>query len=98
MFPLLLGAKVFQNNVFLLKFVQNSGAGSRFCFSVSKKISKSAAVRNRLRRAGYRFLDRYVSQIKSKTLVIFYFRVLPKNNEEIIKNMELILKESKLIK
>jgi ribonuclease P protein component len=98
MFPLLSnGAKVFKNNLFSLKFAFQDGADSRFCFSVSKKISKSAVVRNRLRRAGYRLLKKHLSEIKPKILANFSFKVVPKNDEEIIKNLESILKESKLI-
>ena len=97
MFSLLLeGAKVFKNNLFLLRFISESKS-SRFCFSVSKKVAKSAVARNRLRRAGYRLLEKYLPEIKPKILAIFSFMIIPKNNEEIIKNLELILKESKLI-
>lgn len=93
--------KLFKNNLFLLRSAPSVSLGeleSRFCFSVSKKVAKSAVVRNRLRRAGYRFLENYLPQIKSKSLVVFSYRLLPKNNEEIAKNLESILKESKLIK
>jgi ribonuclease P protein component len=96
MFPLLLrGAKVFKNNVFLLRFVSEIG-GPRFCFSVSKKVAKSAVVRNRLRRAGYKELQKYIPRIKSNVLAVFSFRIVPKDNEEIIKNLESILNDSLL--
>jgi ribonuclease P protein component len=99
MFPLLSnGAKVFKNNLFLLRFVPNGGLGSRFCFSVSKKVSKSAVVRNKLRRAGYKALVEYISQIKPKIIVLFSFKAVPKSSDNITKNLESILKESKLIK
>jgi ribonuclease P protein component len=99
MFPLLSsGAKTFKNNLFFLKFVPQNDPGSRFCFSVSKKVAKSAVVRNRLRRSGYRLLLRYISDIKPKIITIFSFKTVPKNDEEIIKNLESILRESKLIK
>ena len=100
MFPLLLnGAKVFKNNLFLLRFVPQSGPSpsrSRFCFSVSKKISKSAVVRNRLRRAGYRLLEKYVPQIKPNILASFSYRAVPKSEDDIIKNLESILNDSLL--
>jgi len=100
MFPLLSnGAKVFKNNVFLLRFVSNKGeSNSRFCFSISKKVAKSAAVRNRLRRIGYRSLNKYLPNIKLNVLAVFFFKIVPKSDEEIIKNLENILKESKLIR
>jgi ribonuclease P protein component len=96
MFPLLLdGAKVFKNNVFLLRFVPLDGI-SRFCFSVSKKVAKNAVARNRMRRAGYRLLEKYIPKIKSTVLAVFSFRTIPKNDEEIIKNLESILNDSLL--
>jgi ribonuclease P protein component len=98
MFPLLSSeSKTYKNSLFLLKFVPQNGE-SRFCFSISKKVAKNAVVRNRMRRAGYRLLEKYLPDIKIKILAVFYFRIIPKSNEEIIKNIELILKESKLIK
>lgn len=98
MFPLLSnGAKVFKNNLFLLRFVLVSGEkNSRFCFSVSKKVAKSAVVRNRLRRAGYRLLKKYINQIKPNVLAIFSFRAAPKDEKEIIKSLENILNDSLL--
>jgi len=99
MFPLLSnGAKVFKNNLFLLRFVSGNEQNNRFCFSVSKKIAKNAVVRNRLRRAGYRLLQKHLPKIKPNTLTLFSFKTVPKNDEEIIKSLESILKESKLIK
>ena len=100
MFPLLAdGAKVFKNNLFLLRFVPNNEQkNSRFCFSVSKKVAKSAVVRNRMRRSGYNLLKKHIPQIKPNTLATFSYRAAPKNNDDIIKNLESILKESNLIK
>lgn len=99
MFPLSLsGVKMFNNKLFSLKLVLKSDGESRFCFSVSKKVAKSAVARNRLRRAGYHLLARYLPEIKSNILAVFYFKSMPQDNEEIAKNMKSILKESKLIK
>ena len=97
MFPLLSnGAKAFRNNLFYLKFVLGNELGSRFCFSVSKKVAKSAVVRNRLRRTGYRLLEKYLPKIKPNILAVFSFRAIPKNNDDIIKNLESILNDSLL--
>lgn len=99
MFPLLLnGAEVYRNNLFLLRFVPNQEKISRFCFSISKKVAKNAVVRNKMRRAGYRLLKKYLPEIKPGLLINFSFKALPRNNEEIIKNLESTLKKSKLIK
>ena len=98
MFPLLSnGTKTFKSNLFLLRFVSKDGP-SRFCFSVSKKIAKSAVVRNKMRRAGYRSLEKHFPEISSNILALFSFRTIQKNDEEIIKNLKSILTESKLIK
>lgn len=98
MFPLFSkGAKTFKNKVFFLKIVQNSEMGSRFCFSISKKIVKNATVRNRLRRFGYREIERYIHEINPRILAIFSFRAKPKNDEDASNNFRSILVESKLI-
>ena len=97
LFPLFtVGAKTFKNSLFFLKLVPYE-AESRFCFSVSKKVAKSAVVRNRLRRAGYRILSQFLPEIKSKVLVVLSFKTVPKNNEELEKNLEAILKIANLI-
>jgi ribonuclease P protein component len=97
MFPLLSnGGKVFKNNVFLLRLAPGIGKEARFCFSVSKKIAKSAVVRNRLRRTGYRLLQKYLPEIKLNVLALFSFRKIPKDEEEIIKQLESILNDSLL--
>jgi ribonuclease P protein component len=98
MFPLLSkGAKVFRNGLFSFRFVPNIGS-SRFCFSVSKKVAKSAVARNRMRRAGYGEIKKYIPEMKSNVLAFFFFNKIPKNGEEVAENIESILKESKLIK
>jgi len=100
MFPLLAnGSRIHKNNLFLLRFVEvGSEPNSRFCFSVSKKVAKNAVMRNKMRRAGYRLLEKYLSEIKFKILAVFSFRTIPQTDEEIIRNLESILLESKLIK
>lgn len=98
MFPLLSnGAKTFKNSLFLLRFVLK-GKPSRFCFSVSKKVAKNAVARNKMRRAGYRLLEKHLSAVLPNVLALFSFRTMPKNDGEIIKNLKSILTESKLIK
>ncbi len=99
MFPLLSSKEVasFGNELFNFRFILSDESNSRFCFSVSKKISKSAVVRNRIRRAGYRILSKNIGNIKSGVIAIFRFKKLPKNDDEIESNINLILKGSKLI-
>ena len=94
MFPLLTkGAKVFRNKLFLLRLVPLDEKNGRFGFSVSKKVAKSAVVRNRMRRAGYRELEKYLPQMKFNVLALFVYQTVPKNND-IIKNLESILNDS----
>ena len=91
MFPLLSnGAKIFKNKLFLLRFVLESNQKiSRFCFSVSKKVARNAVTRNKMRRAGYRLLKKYLSEIKPEVIALFSYRVIPKDEEEIIKTIRL---------
>jgi len=98
MFPLLKKGKMYKNNLFLIKIASQPDPSSRFCFSVSKKIAKNAVMRNKMRRAGYRLLKNYIDKIKPNYLTFFSFRMIPKDDTEIIKNIESALLESKLIK
>jgi ribonuclease P protein component len=98
MFPFLNGGKTHKNNIFYLKFVLKPESQSRFYFSVSKKISKSAVARNRIRRAGYQLLQKYLPELKPNILALFSFKMMPKNDDDMAKSLGLILKESKLIK
>jgi len=96
-FPLLSNkAKTFRNNIFSLRYVPNTKPGSRFSFSVSKKVAKNAVARNKLRRTGYRLLKKYLPRIKTDILASFSFRTMPKSDDEIIKNLESILNDSLL--
>ena len=106
MFPLLnKGARVFRNKLFLLRIVSLPGtSSSRFAFSISKKVAKSAVVRNRMRRTGYRLIKKYIKEIPSDLLVSFTFQNLPKEKikkeieKEVEENLKNILLESKLLK
>lgn len=98
MFPFLFkGGQTYKNGVFLLRLAVKQGQKSRFSFSVSKKISKSAVVRNRLRRTGYRLLQNRLDGIKPNVYALFSFLKLPTNKGEISEHLEDILKKSKLI-
>lgn len=55
-------------------------------------------MRNKMRRAGYRFLSDIINDIKPDTLGIFYFKRVPKDNKEIEDSLNSILKKEKLIK
>lgn len=98
MFPSLLeGAKIFKNNLFLLRFKETEGL-SRFAFSVSKKVAKRAVVRNKMRRYGYGTLVKYLDKIKSGVLAHFSFREEPKDWVDVDKNLAESLKKTNLFK
>ncbi len=98
MFFFLAGVKqVYKNDIFLLKFVSKSGMPSRFCFSVSKKTIKSAVARNRLRRLGYRLIQKHLNEIKPGILAVFSFIKIPPDENGAELALKTILKKSKLL-
>ena len=98
LFPLLRKAKIFKNQLFLLKLTSSPSKESRFAFSVSKKIAKKAILRNKCRRWGYRTIQPLLPQIKSQIMAQFSFLKVPKDSEEVSENLYAILKTSKLLK
>ena len=47
---------------------------SRFSFSVSKKVTKGAVDRNRLRRVGYSVIEKSIERIKKGYFLFFVFK------------------------
>lgn len=72
-----LKGKKFNSPALLLNLAMNnngvSGGESQFSFSVSKKVSKSAVSRNKLRRRGYSSIER-LKNIKPGFQAIFSFK------------------------
>lgn len=97
MFPLVSKGKAVSSDIFLLKFVNLKQTGKMFCFSVSKKIAKNAVLRNKLRRSGYRLIEKYIPLIKTNVLAVFYFKKIPESDEKMEKSIKFALKESKII-
>jgi ribonuclease P protein component len=91
------GAKNFRNKMFLIRLMSTIDGASRFCFSVSKKVAKSAVVRNKLRRMGYNFLVKQPKALQSKKMAIISFLLVPTNKSDFESNLNSILIESKLI-
>ncbi len=54
--------------------MDNDGLKSIFSFSVSKKVSKSAVVRNKLRRRGYSVIESNISNIKPEHFLFFSYK------------------------
>lgn len=59
---------------FYLSKILNEGGVSKFAFSVSKKVSNKAVVRNKLRRRGYSVIRKYIKQIKPNYYCFFVFK------------------------
>lgn len=98
MFSLFLNkAKTFRNSLFLLRIARQTGPDSLFSFSVSKKVSKSAVVRNKMRRSGYRSIEKFMSKIGSGNLLNFVFKKVPQNDNEVAEKIKDLLIESKLM-
>ena len=61
--------------LYLSKISPNSDKKpSKFSFSVSKKIAKSAVDRNRLRRRGYSIVSKYIKTTKSGFYCFFSYK------------------------
>lgn len=64
----------FYSNNFVLRFSKNELSKSRFCVVISKKISKKAVIRNKIRRRIYEIIRLNYDKIKPG----FDFMILPK--------------------
>jgi ribonuclease P protein component len=75
---LFLNGKRFNSSAFLMNLVTKDKAFSsndtRFSFSVSKKVSNSAVLRNKLRRRGYSVVEKNIEKIKTGFLISFSFK------------------------
>lgn len=97
MFPLLnSGAKFYQSDIFLFKYLEKKD-NKRFCFSISKKVAKKAVLRNRLRRWGYDGVRTYLEGIKNNVIILFVYKKIPKNKDEVLENIKYLLNKNKLI-
>ncbi len=73
LFPLLMGGKSFAGEFFSVKVSASPDkATSRFAFVVSKKVAKTAVMRNRLRRRGYAALRPLIPSLARGRLVGFF--------------------------
>lgn len=89
-------ANVFgSNDLFSLRAIEKGLPNSKISFSVSKKVAKSAVVRNRLRRFGYRSVESIIDSIKNY-LIVFYFKKIPKGFEEVEEGVKDLLNKTKI--
>jgi ribonuclease P protein component len=66
-------------------------AKTKFSFSISKKTAKTAVMRNKLRRIGYKAVQEAIDRIKNNYLVIFYIHSIPKNTEDLDADVKNVL-------
>ena len=85
------------SDVFSIKFLENQKKGKRFCFSISKKITKKSFLRNKIRRWGYLEIKDYLDNLKDGIIALFIFKKIPQNRTEIKENLKYLLKKNKLI-
>ena len=89
--------QIYSNKFLLVKLVPYAGVGSRFSVSVSKKRSKSAVVRNKLRRLGYNLITQHANKIKKPILLQVSWLAIPKDKEEALVALENLLDKMKII-
>lgn len=87
----------FASPIFFLKTKKFSGKGPRFAVSISKKISKSAVLRNKFRRLAMKVLQKHLDEIKSHTLVWLSYKEIPKETNKIEEDILNLFKKSKII-
>jgi len=74
-FPYILkNGKRFNSPIFLLYVAKNNESKSKFAFSVSKKVLKTAVERNKYRRRGYSVIKNKLKLIKTGYFFFFSFK------------------------
>ena len=71
------GRKYFSDSfiLYIAKFTQEeAGHPSKFSFSVSKKVSKLAVSRNRLRRRGYSVISKHIKRVGGGYFCFFVYK------------------------
>lgn len=71
---------------------------SRFSFSISKKISKTAILRNKIRRQGYKVISNNLKRIKDNFLVRLSIHTIPPSFSEFETDIENLLIKTDMIK
>jgi len=86
--------------LFTLRYVKNREKESRFVFIVSKKVNKSAVIRNRIRRQMSEGVADLLTKIKPGYDFLFTAKknAQGKTTEEIYKEIESNIKKAELIK
>lgn len=69
-----LGKRYNTPNLLVYVLPVSEQSGSRFAFSVSKKVCPKAVDRNRLRRRGYSVVGKYIQKVNPGFLCLFSFK------------------------
>lgn len=70
---------------------------SKFSFSISKKVAKTAVLRNKMRRAGYNTINQNLNKVKTGFLVRFSIFLIPQNPKELVEDINNLLIKNDLI-
>jgi ribonuclease P protein component len=75
-FPYILSNSKKSNSQHLMLYTADTPqkGKSKFCFSVSKKVSKSAVGRNKLRRRGYAVIAKHIISISDNKFFFFVYK------------------------
>jgi ribonuclease P protein component len=94
-----LGKKVHDDALLVYFLKSNSESPSKFGISISKKVSKSAVVRNRLRRKVHRALHKYKSAIITgvDSIIIILKNFSEENNEDTESRINNLVKKAGLL-
>jgi ribonuclease P protein component len=87
------GDKKYFSPSFNLKISANNDNAVRFGFIVSKKIDKRAVVRNQTKRVLRSAVEKFITSLAGKDIVIIAKKnLLPKEKEEVVEELSKILK------
>lgn len=91
--------RIVSNEFIFLKFVKNNLVVSRFGFIISKKISKNATVRNRIKRRLREIIRKKLDNIKSgfDIIVVVKPKIVDKDYLEIREGVEGLLRKAGLL-
>jgi len=90
----------FKEGFLFIKTILNKTNRSRFAFVVSQKVSKSAVVRNRIRRILKELVRRHLEGTKTGVdgVIVVYPGIDPQKKDQITEGLEKLFKKAKLIK